>query len=70
MAIVETLTYVGEIEDVIDAEFEDFMFELFNEISDEGMSQDEFHETFFLHGGWADPMDLILSVFKDCGLEW
>ena len=67
---VESFTYVGEIEDVIDAELEDFMFGLLNELSDENISRDEFHEVFFLHGGWADPRDYILAVFKECGLEW
>ena len=68
--VVETSNYVGAIEDVVDAELEDFMLKLFNELSDVRMERSEFHEVFFIHGGWADSRDFILDVFKDCGLEW
>ena len=68
--VVETSNYVGAIEDVVDAELVDFMLKLFNELSDVRMERSEFHEVFFIHGGWADPRDFILEVFKDCGLEW
>lgn len=66
----ESLTYAGEIEDVVDAELEDFMFRLFNELSENGIERDEFHEVFFLHGGWGDTRDYILEIFRECGLEW
>ena len=70
MARIEGFTYVGEVENMIDDELEDFIFRLFNKVSDEEISRDEFHEVYFLHGGWADPRDFVLSVLKDCGLEW
>lgn len=70
MSEIKTETYIGDVENVIDAEFEDFVFGLFNEIDDDGIEWSEFHETFFLHGGWAGPRDFIISVFKALGKEW
>lgn len=70
MTQIETATYVGDAADVIDAEFEDFVFGLLNEVGGGEVSREEFHEVFFLHGGWAEPRDFIISVFKACGKEW
>ena len=69
--IVQSATYEGAIEDVVEREIEDFVYGLFNEIvGEETLDYDEFHERYSLHGGWGDAREFVLGVFKDCGLEW
>jgi len=68
-AEVRTENYVGAVGDVVDLEFEDFAYDLYLRLSgDTGLSRDEFHDIYFLQGGWGDAREFLLGVYKSCGL--